>query len=132
MIGLLYKGNENKMCLSLVSSYLLCYHVLKGLALGGRKGKGRAPNWIDFHDGKLLELSMNQYDKNNISDGTFKPQAWNECVPIFNARIGLDYGRDQLYNRWKTLKKLYSLYDQLLRKSGWGLGSNDPHVDAWI
>lgn len=68
----------------------------------------------------LVSLLVEQFDKNMCTSGTFKTQAWNYMVAEFNKTCSLNYDRHQLYNRWKTLKKLYLLYAQLMRKSGWG------------
>lgn len=80
----------------------------RGSSSGG--SKGRAPNWSNDQDGVLISLLVEQFERNMCSNGTFNAQAWNYMVVEFNKSCKMNYDKHQLYNRWKTLKKLYILY----------------------
>ena len=101
------------------------------------RGKARAGNWTIDQDRVLLSLLREQFDKNNYILGSWKPCTWNEILPHFNVATHLDYDRDNLYNRWKTLKKNWLLYKDVCSKSGWGWDSQTNmlipgYEGAWV
>lgn len=87
---------------------------------GHTLGIGRSPNWTLRQDKILLDLLIDEYQKNYASQGTFKSHVFQDILERFNNTACVRKNKDNLFNRWRNIKKVYHLYEQLRNRSGWG------------
>ncbi|MQM16535.1 hypothetical protein Taro_049494 [Colocasia esculenta] len=83
-------------------------------------GKGRSPNWMLRQDRILLDLLIDVYHKSYGSQGTFKAHVFQDILHQFNSTANVMKDRDSLKYRWRNIKKIYHIYEQLRTRSGWG------------
>ncbi|MQL93085.1 hypothetical protein Taro_025727 [Colocasia esculenta] len=83
-------------------------------------GKGRSPNWTLRQDRILLDLLIDVHHKTYGSQGTFKAHVFQDILHQFNTTANVIKDKDSLKYRWRNIKKVYHLYEQLRTRSGWG------------
>ncbi|KAF8376838.1 hypothetical protein HHK36_031504 [Tetracentron sinense] len=74
--------------------------------------------WQPPMDRYFIDLMLDQVHKENQIDGLFRKQAWMDMIALFNAKFGFKYDMDVLKNRYKTLRRQYSVIKNLLDQSG--------------
>lgn len=94
-----------------------------------KDGKSRVANWSIEADRTLVDLLVeHRVNNDGFANGNFTKEAWKSTVVKFNSISKLGYSLHHLKNRFKNLKKLYSLYLNLKnRTSGWGW-DDEKHV----
>ncbi|MQL70064.1 hypothetical protein Taro_002352 [Colocasia esculenta] len=83
-------------------------------------GKGRSRNWTLREDRILLDLLIDVHHKTHSSQGTFKAHVFQDILHQFNTTANVIKDRDSLKYRWRNIKKVYHIYEQLRTRSGWG------------
>ncbi|MQL86485.1 hypothetical protein Taro_019012, partial [Colocasia esculenta] len=83
-------------------------------------GKGQSQNWTLRQDRILLDLLIDVYHKSYGSQGTFKAHVFQDILDQFNSTANVRKDKDSLKNRWRNIKKIYHIYEQLRTRSGWG------------
>ncbi|MQL85075.1 hypothetical protein Taro_017594 [Colocasia esculenta] len=83
-------------------------------------GKGRLRNWTLREDRILLDLLIDVHLKTHGSQGTFKAHAFQDILHQFNITANVIKDKDSLKYRWRNIKKVYHIYEQLRTRSGWG------------
>ncbi|XP_031100307.1 L10-interacting MYB domain-containing protein [Ipomoea triloba] len=74
--------------------------------------------WQPQMDLYFIHLMLDQVKKGNRADGLFRREAWMEMITSFNAKFGFNYEVDILKNRFKSLRRQYSLINNLLKMDG--------------
>ncbi|MQM02571.1 hypothetical protein Taro_035335 [Colocasia esculenta] len=82
--------------------------------------KGRHPNWETSNDRVLLDLMIEEMHKKNYSCRSFKIASWTTIAKLYNAAVGENSTWIQVKERFKSLKRKFELYEELLKLSGWG------------
>ncbi|MQM05781.1 hypothetical protein Taro_038593 [Colocasia esculenta] len=83
-------------------------------------GKGRSPNWTLRQDRILLDLLIDVHHKSYGSQGPFKAHVFQDILHQFNSTANVIKDRDSLKYRWRNIKKIYHIYEQLHTRSSWG------------
>ncbi|XP_020260664.1 uncharacterized protein LOC109836997 [Asparagus officinalis] len=87
----------------------------------GGQSRPRARNWIIDEDNYLLGILKEIVLKGKNNGGHFTTEQWQNVTDEYKERTGQnDRGKLQMQNRYKILKKQYSLNYKLRNKSGWG------------
>lgn len=74
--------------------------------------------WQPQMDLYFIHLMLDQVKKGNRVDGLFRREAWMEMIASFNAKFGFNYEVDILKNRFKSMRRQYSLVNNLLKMDG--------------
>lgn len=74
--------------------------------------------WQPSMDRYFIDLMLEQARDGGRVDGVFRKQAWMEMIALFNAKFGFNYEIDVLKNRYKTLRRQYSVIKNLLDLDG--------------
>ncbi|MQL92767.1 hypothetical protein Taro_025399, partial [Colocasia esculenta] len=83
-------------------------------------GNGRSPNWTLQQDRILLDLLIDVHHKTYGSQGTFKAHVFQDILHQFNTTANVIKDKDSLKYRWRNIKKVYHIYEQLRTRSGSG------------
>ncbi|KAK0583103.1 hypothetical protein LWI29_033432 [Acer saccharum] len=74
--------------------------------------------WQPPMDRYFIDLMLDQAQKGNRVDGMFRRESWTEMIISFNAKFGFNYEVEILKNRFKTLRRQYSVIKHLLELKG--------------
>ena len=75
-------------------------------------------DWTPAMDRYFVKLLLDQLKKGNKVCNTFKKQAWNDMLTLFNGKFGPKYGKSFLKHRFKKLLKYYIDVKSLLEVKG--------------
>ena len=73
-----------------------------------------------------LEVSLSGVYNNG--EHSRKPKAWTYITDYYNQKSGLKYNKDQLKNKWNSLKADYAIVKRLYSISG--IGGSNGRVEA--
>ncbi|PKA60731.1 hypothetical protein AXF42_Ash006365 [Apostasia shenzhenica] len=82
--------------------------------------KSRDPNFSNEEKDVLILLITEKHNNGDVVNGNPTPLAWIEITKTYNSQVGTKKIVQQLKNAWKTLKKEYRKYHELIGRSGWG------------
>ncbi|XP_077249377.1 uncharacterized protein LOC143888873 [Tasmannia lanceolata] len=86
--------------------------------------------WTSPMDRYFIDLMLDQISAGSKGEQGFGRQAWVDMTAKFNTKFGLQFDKDILKNRHKTLKKLYNSLKTLLGLSGFGWDEQRHMVTA--
>ncbi|XP_077226070.1 uncharacterized protein At2g29880-like [Tasmannia lanceolata] len=78
----------------------------------------------------FIELMIDEVGKGNNNSQGFSKQAWTHMTRLFNSKFGVQFSKDHLKNRHKTLKRLYNDVKLLLDQSGFGWDEQREMITA--
>ncbi|KAI9182428.1 hypothetical protein LWI28_025255 [Acer negundo] len=87
-------------------------------AAGTMVGSRSRTYWQPPMDRYFIDLMLDQAQKGNRVDGMFRRESWTEMIISFNAKFGFNYEVEILKNRFKTLRRQYSVIKHLLELKG--------------
>ncbi|XP_043721145.1 L10-interacting MYB domain-containing protein-like [Telopea speciosissima] len=74
--------------------------------------------WQPPMDRYFIDLMLDQVHQGNQNDGLFRKQAWMIMIANFNAKFGFKYDIEVLKNRYKSLRRQYSVLRSILDHNG--------------
>ncbi|KAK9139261.1 hypothetical protein Scep_008942 [Stephania cephalantha] len=86
--------------------------------------------WQPPMDRYFIDLMLDQVNRGNQFDGTFRRHAWMDMVELFNAKFGFNYDIVILKNRYKTLKRQHNAIKLLLDQEGFAWDETRQMVTA--
>ncbi|KAJ4773857.1 Myb/SANT-like DNA-binding domain protein [Rhynchospora pubera] len=81
--------------------------------------RSRTANWTHSLDVSLLTILKQEYIEGNFVNRQFTKSSWDQIVAAFNAKTKLNFTKEHLKNRLKTLRILFKQYDELAVMNGW-------------
>ncbi|KAI3861340.1 hypothetical protein MKW92_022514 [Papaver armeniacum] len=75
-------------------------------------------SWTPSKDRYFIDLMKDQILHGNKIGRTFTKDVWMHMIALFSEKIGAQYDKDALYNRFKTLRKQYLCVKGLLGHGG--------------
>jgi len=98
--------------------------------LSTNNGNSGTLTWNKAMDDALVDALMQEFEKGNKVNGTFTSITYGnitiELVRLFGDKID----KVKIQNRWKTLKRNYSEYDEIFKGGMSGFSSN-PTTQLW-
>ncbi|XP_077210292.1 uncharacterized protein LOC143845761 [Tasmannia lanceolata] len=86
--------------------------------------------WTQSMDHCFIGLMVDEVTKGNKNDQGFTRQGWMNLVTKFNQSTGLQFDKDKLKNRYKSLKREYGAIKLLRNHSGFGWDEQRQMVTA--
>ncbi|KAL4637123.1 hypothetical protein ACB092_03G058000 [Castanea dentata] len=87
-------------------------------------------DWTPAMDRYFVKLLLDQLKKGNKICNTFKKQAWNDMLTLFNGKFGSKYGKTFLKHRFKKLLKYYTDVKSLLEVKGFSWDEIQQKISA--
>ncbi|XP_057963033.1 uncharacterized protein LOC131154346 isoform X2 [Malania oleifera] len=87
-------------------------------------------DWTPSMDQYFVDLMLGQLEKGNMSNNTFKKQAWTDMVALFNARFCSQYSKRDLRHQHKKLLKYYNDVRSLLKEDGFSWDMKQQMIAA--
>lgn len=88
-------------------------------------------DWTPPMDRYLIDLLLEQLQKANKIDYSLDDQAWVDVLVLFKERFGLQYDKDLLRSRYKSLEKQYHDTKDLLDRRGFWWDETQQMVTAY-
>ncbi|TQE05076.1 hypothetical protein C1H46_009228 [Malus baccata] len=88
-------------------------------------------DWTPPMDRYLIDLLLEQLQKANKIDYSLDDQAWVDVLVLFKERFGLQYNKDLLRSRYKSLEKQYHDTKDLLDRRGFWWDETQQMVTAY-
>ena len=82
--------------------------------------------WNDERTRLLIRLLL-KHVAGSTSENGIKEQVWQQILESFNQQFKLNWNKDQLHNRYDSLKRDYGIFKQMKNNSGFGW---DPDNDT--
>ena len=92
--------------------------------------KAPPARWTEDSLVTFLECLLVEKRQGNFTSTGFKSDAWTRICNSFNRRSGAAYNKAQLHNQYNSLKKKYSIFEQLKNNSGFGWDEERKMVTA--
>ncbi|KAF9607482.1 hypothetical protein IFM89_036080 [Coptis chinensis] len=87
--------------------------------------------WTTAMDRYFIDLMLEQVGRGYRADGhLFSKRAWRHMTMLFNEKFHLQYSRDHLKNRHKTLRRIYRAVKSLLEQNGFTWDETQHMVTA--
>ncbi|XVF72686.1 hypothetical protein PTKIN_Ptkin12aG0140000 [Pterospermum kingtungense] len=87
--------------------------------------------WTPEMDRYFIDLKLEQVNKGNrLEDHVFSKTAWKNMAFLFNEKFKLQYEKEVLKNRHKTLRNLYRAVKNLLNQKGFSWDATRQMVMA--
>ncbi|KAF5199666.1 Myb/SANT-like DNA-binding domain protein [Thalictrum thalictroides] len=87
--------------------------------------------WTTAMDRFFIDLMLEQVGRGSRVDGhLFSKRAWRHMTVLFNEKFQLQYSRDHLKNRHKTLRRVYRAVKTLLEQTGFTWDETQHMVTA--
>ncbi|XP_061342504.1 uncharacterized protein LOC133288704 [Gastrolobium bilobum] len=72
--------------------------------------------WTDTNTETFLKICVEEIEAGNRPHTHFNKDGWNNLMNKFNSRIGKNYDKKQLKNKWDSLKQEFGLWAKLVEK----------------
>ncbi|KAI3820012.1 hypothetical protein L1987_13868 [Smallanthus sonchifolius] len=99
----------------------------------GNTGKKEQLKWTEIMDNAFIQAMVTQQDKGNRINGTFTSQAYSNMIEELNTNLRMDFNKNHLKNRLKTLKERFSQWYDMFRGtslSGFSWNSDTQLIEA--
>ena len=87
-------------------------------------------DWTLAMDRYFVKLLLDQLKKGNKICNTFKKQAWNDMLTLFNGKFGSKYRKSFLKHRFKKLLRYYTDVKSLLEVKGFSWDEIQQRISA--
>lgn len=87
-------------------------------------------DWTLAMDRFFMKLMLAQLRKGNKVRNTFKKQAWQDMLTLFNGKFGSTYNKSFLKHRYKKLLRYYTDMKGLLEVKGFSWDEKQQKIAA--
>ncbi|KAI3670530.1 hypothetical protein L1987_87868 [Smallanthus sonchifolius] len=99
----------------------------------GNTGKKEQLKWTEIMDNAFIQAMVTQQDKGNRINGIFTSHAYSNMIEKLNTNLRMDFNKNHLKNRSKTLKERFSQWYDMFRGtslSGFSCNSDTQLIEA--
>lgn len=101
---------------------------VNSLVITGKEHSNK--DWTKAMDRCFVKLMLDQVRKGNKIRNTFKKQAWQDMLSLFNGKFGSKYSKSFLRRRYKKLLRYYTDVKGLLEVEGFSWDEKQQKIAA--